>query len=54
MIKTIKYSSIESITYKFTEHEIMEALMKRNDIKMGNNEYEKLKKWYTDNKKGDT
>jgi len=40
MIKTVKYSEIESVTYKFTEYEVMQALIKSNNIKIGNNEYE--------------
>jgi|GEM_PF-4941198 len=40
MIKTIKYSEIESVKYKFSEPDIVEALMEKLKIKIGNNKYE--------------
>ena len=39
MIKTIKYSKVEAVTYKFTAHEIFLALIDSHKIKIGANDY---------------
>jgi len=39
MVKTVKYSSVESIKYLFTTSDILDALLKQNKILIKNNEY---------------
>ena len=46
MKKTVSYTSVESITYKFNEHDIKEAVIKHNEIK-GTHKY-KTEMWFGD------